>query len=215
MIGLLPASGRAARMKGIPKFLLPTITGELLIEYHVRLMKPHVDEIRICTSWRWFETVIDLDLEAVTVPIPPSTMNAAVLDLHGGDNLIGMPDTFFTGDENPYEALAADCLPVGVALWHCDQELRGKVGQVDYRDGRIWDVCDKDPHCAFPQMWGALRLNADAIGYLDPEHDHPGIDLPQILDAFPYAVTEMQGRYIDCGTVQGLREMLNSERLAE
>lgn len=215
MIGLLPASGRAVRIRGIPKFLLPTFTGELLIEYHVRLMKPHVEEIRICTSGRWFDTVIDLDLDAVTVQIPPSTMNAAVLDLRGGDNLIGMPDTFFTGDQNPYEALAAGCQPVGVALWQCDDELRGKVGQVEYREGRIWNVRDKDPQCEFPQMWGALRLAAEAMSYLDPSNAHPGIDLPKILDAFPYEVCEMQGRYIDCGTVQGLREMLNSERLAE
>jgi len=214
MIGLLPASGRAVRMKGIPKFLLPSPSGDLLLEYHVKLLRPFVDEVRICTNARWFDLVTELELDAEIVEIAPSTMNAAVLDMYGSNNLIGMPDTFFTGSENPYERLADSYQPVGVALWHCDDHLRGKVGQVDYRNDLILDVQDKDPECDYGHMWGALRLSFDAIEMLNPNDAHPGINLGSILESLPYSASEMSGRYIDCGTVDGLREMLNSGRLA-
>lgn len=215
MIGLLPASGRAVRMRGIPKFLLPTPSGKLLLEYHVQLLRPYVDEVRICTSSRWLDLVLELDLDAVVMEIPPSTMNAAVIDMKGSENIVGMPDTFFTEAQNPYKFLVEGSESVGVALWQCDQPLRGKVGQVDYREGQILSVRDKDPLCDFEHMWGALRLTNQAIDLLNLEDAHPGINLESILRSFPYFAAPISGRYIDCGTVEGLREMLNSGRLAE
>ena len=174
-------------------------------------MTPFVDEIRICTNEKWFDVVSDLIPEATVLLVRPSTMNRAVMEIHGSQNLIGMPDTFFT-DGNPYEDLASG-QSVAVALWECGAELRGKVGQVDYAPPVIRDVLDKDPECQYPLMWGALRMDWDAISYLDPEHPHPGIDLLRIVSNKPYSVHLQRGRYIDCGTPQGLKEMLNSERI--
>lgn len=214
MIGLLPASGKASRIGGIPKFLLPTISGELLIEQHIRLMRPYCDEIRVCTNSRWIELLEELLTDVTILQIEPSTMNAALLDMYGGQNLIGMPDTFFLGFENPYQALADSNLPVGIALWRCTEDLRGKVGQVDYREAIIHDIRDKDPKCDYEWMWGALRLDADPLTFLKPEDPHPGYNLKEIISRFPYHDSPISGRYIDVGTAEGLRDMLNAGRVS-
>ena len=208
MIGLLPASGRSERLGGIPKFLLPTYTGELLIQYHVRLMRPFVDEIRICTRERWFALVLESVPAIRLYRIEPSSMNAALQDMRGDENLVGMPDTFFTGS-NPYEGLAAVSESVGVAVWNCADDLRGSVGQVDFQDGRIMDVRDKDPACTYPFMWGALKLDAAAIDSLDPENPHPGYDLLNLTQSRPYGVKPQTGHYIDAGSPSGLHNMLD------
>lgn len=208
MIGLLPASGRSERLNGIPKFLLPTYTGELLIQYHVRLMRPFVDEIRICTRDRWFGLMLELVPAIRLYRLEPSSMNAALKVIAGDDNLIGMPDTFFTGS-NPYEGLAAVNESVGIAIWGCSDDLRGSVGQVDFQDGQILDVRDKDSACTYPFMWGALRLDAAAIASLDPENPHPGYDLLDLIDSRRYGVTVQTGHYIDAGNPAGLHNMLD------
>jgi hypothetical protein len=206
MIGLLPASGHASRMRGLPKFLLPTITGETLLEYHARLMHDLDIPVRVCTSQRWLPLVRDLlDGSCELVHVAPSTMNRAVIDIAEDDNIIGMPDTFFT-DGNPYAALHE---AITIGLWRCPESLRGKVGQVDYDGNSIRDIIDKNPDCDYAFMWGVLRLSRDAVTILNPEHAHPGIDLPRIITTHPYAVAVNAGDYIDVGTPTGLRDMLN------
>lgn len=208
MIGVLPASGLSQRLQGIPKFLLPTYGGELLIQYHVRLLSPHVDEVRVCTRQRWHDLVVDL-LPGVQVSlIEPSTMNIAVQAIAGDDNVIGMPDTFFTGS-NPYALLAGINEQVGVALWECPPTLRGTVGQVDVLDNRILDVRDKDIGCSYSHMWGALKLDKAAVRSLNPNHPHPGYDLMTLTRQHSYAVTMQTGRYIDVGSPRGLHDMLD------
>jgi hypothetical protein len=206
MIGLLPASGNATRMRGIPKFLLPTITGETLLEYHARLMHNLDIPVRVCTSQQWLPLVRDLmDASCDLVHIAPSTMNRAVIEMSEDDNVIGMPDTFFT-DGNPYATLTD---PITIGLWRCPEQLRGKVGQIDYDGISIRDIIDKNSTCNYPLMWGVLRLSRDAITMLNPEHAHPGIDLHSIIKEHPYTVTVNPGDYIDVGTPHGLRDMLN------
>ena len=52
-IGLLPASGSASRINGLPKFALPYSSTKSLIHYHMELMLPVVDEIRVSTRESW------------------------------------------------------------------------------------------------------------------------------------------------------------------
>ena len=52
-IGLLPASGSAKRLGGLPKFSLPVNETSSLLEYHVNLMEEVCDEIRISTRLDW------------------------------------------------------------------------------------------------------------------------------------------------------------------
>jgi hypothetical protein len=212
MIGLLPASGRAARLHGLPKFALPTLSGETLLARHVRLLDGHVDRVRVCTSPQWAGLVSDLVGNVDVWVIPPTTMNDALKRMADRDTdyLIGMPDTYFTGP-SPYGPLSELDSPIGIALWRCPARLVGRVGQVNLVDGRVAGIVDKDPHCPFEWMWGALRLNAPVIDELDSNAAHPGIDLPRLLGMFRHATARIDGDYIDCGTPAGIREMLTQE----
>ena len=212
MIGLLPASGRAERVNGIPKFAIPTISGESLLARQVRLMRPLVDQVRVCTTGDWAGLVSDL-LPCVDLRvIAPSTMNDALQLMADADTdyLIGMPDTYFTGP-SPYDFLADIDADIGVACWRCPPSLRGRVGQVSVVDGRIAGMKDKDATCDFPLMWGALRMSRAAIHDLSPLTSHPGLDLPRLLTTHSHRVVQVGGDYIDCGTPAGVRDMLNEE----
>lgn len=209
MIGLLPASGRAERLNGIPKFALPTMSGETLIGRHVRLMSEVCEQIRVCTTPRWAGLIKELVPMVDLRIIEPSTMNDAIQRMVDVDTdyLIGMPDTFFTGP-SPYGFLAEVTTDLGVACWQCPPDLRGRVGQVHLVNGRIAGMRDKDPACEFSHMWGALKFNRIAVRELNVLTAHPGVDLPRLLGLFEHTVVTVGGHYIDCGTPTGIRDML-------
>ena len=52
-IGVLPASGKASRIGGIPKFCLPISDERSLIQWHVEQMLEMCDEVRISTRSEW------------------------------------------------------------------------------------------------------------------------------------------------------------------
>ena len=210
MIGILPASGRSKRLNGIPKFAIPTISGETLIQRHVRLMRDYVDSITICTTKDWFKLVETLCPDVDLVELEPSTMSHAVKMLGVSDSIVGMPDTFYKG-ENPYKELSKINNEVGVALWNCPVELRGKVGQIDIKNNKIVKMSDKNAICDYPFLWGAMKLSKDAIDSLDPNTSHPGICLPNLIDKFSHSTCVINGQYIDCGTPEGIRDMLLSD----
>ena len=210
MIGILPASGKSERLKGIPKFAIPTMSGEVLIQKHVRLMRDYVDSIKVCTTKDWFDLIKTLCPDVDLVELEPSTMSHAVKMLGVSDSIVGMPDTFYKG-ENPYKELSKINDEVGVALWNCPVELRGKVGQIDIKNNKIINMSDKNSMCDYPFFWGAMKLSRDAVNSLDPNTSHPGICLPNLIDKFSHSTCVINGQYIDCGTPEGIRDMLLSD----
>ena len=210
MIGILPASGKSERLNGIPKFAIPTITGEILIQRHVRLMRDYVDKIKICTTKDWFKLVETLCPDTELIELEPSTMTHAVKILGDSDSIIGMPDTFYKG-ENPYKKLSEIKDDVGLALWNCPVDLRGKVGQIEINNNKVTNMSDKDASCNYPFLWGAMKLSKNAINSLDSNTSHPGICLPNLIDKFSHSVCIVDGEYIDCGTPIGIRDMLISD----
>ena len=116
-IGLLPASGSASRINGLPKFALPYSSTKSLIQYHVELMIPIVDEIRICTRESWEPLLYEMGLNKSTniQKLEPSTMNDALYRMTRDERdqkdtqfIVGMPDTVWTStDDNPYLKLSS------------------------------------------------------------------------------------------------------------
>ncbi len=62
--------------------------------------------------------------------------------------------------------------------------------------------------CDYPFLWGAMKLSRDAINSLDSNTSHPGICLPNLIDKFSHSTCVISGQYIDCGTPEGIRNML-------
>jgi len=218
MIGLIPASGKASRMGGLPKFALPCDKDNTpLLTRQVKQMSFYVDKVVVSTTNTWYELVKSFNLPKTEITIiEPSTMNDAVIkmakEFDSYNYLIGMADTYFEG-QNPYVVLSdtiQDNL-ISVACWRVDSELKGRVGQVDIVKNHIIDVKDKTPDCNYEYMWGALAFNKDILMQLDKFNAHPGIDLPSLIidNFYKHYAFKVDGQYFDVGTLPGYRNLLN------
>jgi UTP-glucose-1-phosphate uridylyltransferase len=218
-IGLLPASGKASRMNGLPKFALPCDEDNTsLIERQVQQMSFYVDRIVISTTSKWYELIKSFDLNKVDiVVIEPSTMNDALVKMseqYKADNyIVGMPDTYFKG-ENPYIKLSNSIKNnmISIACWSMHDELKGKVGQVELVKNSIIDIKEKIEDCNYSHMWGAFALNNTILNNLNRFNMHIGVDLEyliveQINNMYAF---EVDGRYFDAGTIDGYRDLLNN-----
>ena len=108
-IGILPASGRASRVGGIPKFCLPISDERSLLQWHVEQMLEVCDEVRISTRSEWVPIVQNMDMNVKLIVREPSTMSDAINFMVGEYNdtvVVGMPDTYIlNGPQNIYKEL--------------------------------------------------------------------------------------------------------------
>ena len=206
-IGLLPASGSARRLNGIPKFLLPILGGTLLSR-HIDQMLEVCDEVRVSTRKVWMPLLNSMDLpsQVKVYEIEPSTFANAIHQMSDDGRLfIGMPDTYISGD-NPYRAMMESDGDVVLAGFKCSEELLGRVGQfLTGKDGNISDLKDKEQGCTYPYMWGAMLLNTVQVdGALDtPSHQI----MNWIAEGKTVKAVNCNGTYIDAGTFDGLRKL--------
>lgn len=221
MIGLIPASGKATRFSGLPKFALPCDSeNSSILKRQTALMKEYVDEIVVSTSSKWYELVKSFNLDANIVIIEPSTMNYALLgmirDFKSDKYLIGMADTYFKG-ENPYKSLSESIInnDLSIACWKIQDSLIGKVGQLDLVNNRVLDIQDKVEWCTYPHMWGALGASRDFILNIDKFNAHIGIDMQKYLydPSYSHYAFEVDGDYFDIGNISLYRNLLNSLEL--
>lgn len=215
VIGLLPASGNAKRLGGLPKFSLPISEHKSLLENHVILMREICDEIRISTRSGWIRILENMELgDATIVEYEPSTMLDALnalVKLGGEEFVVGMPDTFYMGfDENPYKLISNTESDVALGLWTCDESLRGKVGQVQVDpEGLVISVIDKNPSCDFPDMWGAFKFNYR--NNLDLSLENPSLQFQKWIDEGEIIKSSNnQGRYIDAGSFSGVKALYSA-----
>jgi hypothetical protein len=213
-VGILPASGSASRLNGLPKFILPVADGRSLLQWHVDLMSRACRHVTVSTRNRWTALVRDLSLNAYITEREPSTMADAVLKMTMGESdaiVIGMPDIYIHNSlSNFYEDLLTSDGDIVLATWdYAPQNMRGKIGQVLADDkGNVLSVVDKDPDCDYPEMWGALLFRNESIKKIDPEG---GSVLNKVNDWIAEGVSvkrvKMSGEYIDAGTVEGLVQL--------
>ena len=217
MIGLIPASGKATRIGGLPKFALPSDKENTsILEKHVNLMLPYCDKIVVSTTSQWENLVKMFNLDIDVVIIEPSTMNDSLIKMSekyfSMEYLIGMADTYFYG-ENPYHRLWASSksFAVNFACWKIESELKGRVGQVCISSNTVVDMKDKAKDCNYSHMWGALSLSISAIKALNKDNAHPGIDLEHLIheDYISNVAHIIDGEYFDVGTLSGYRNLIN------
>lgn len=216
-IGVLPASGSASRLNGLPKFILPISDNHSLLQWHVDLMSRACSSVTVLTRKKWRPLVDDLALNARIIDKEPSTMGDAVLTAVNktiNDVVIGMPDVYIHNSTNNfYQDILSGTGDVVLATWdYAPQNMRGKVGQVLADDeGRVLSVVDKDPDCDYPEMWGALLFRHQVVSMIDPRG---GSVLNKVNSwiAGGISVTrvKMSGEYIDAGTIDGLARLYTS-----
>ena len=207
-IVLIPASGSAVRMRGLPKFLLPSGIEELsLLELHVKHVRDYADEVLIAVNPIFFQIVENANLNllgARIVPLETRTMTETVLKLAsislGSRFTVIMPDTVFESNESyRFDDLNSD---LDLSLWKIRRDQYGKLGQVSVAsDGRVLDCVDKNPECRYEFSWGAMTFNRKFLECLDIEFPHIGYGIVPALKAqLDVNSVVLPGRYWDCGT---------------
>lgn len=213
-IGILPASGRASRVGGIPKFCLPISDERSLLQWHVEQMLEVCDEVRVSTRSEWVPIVQNMDMNIKLIVREPSTMSDAINFMVGDYNdtvVVGMPDTYiFNGPQNIYKELFiktnADLV---LGAWECSDELKGRVGQIKINlSGDVVESKDKVSDCDFSDMWGTMLFRKNMIRYIDTKLDHPGKQIQEWINGrFHITAVKPGGRYMDIGTLKGLKQL--------
>jgi hypothetical protein len=218
VIGLLPASGSASRLGGIPKFCLPLNDTQNILQWHVEQMLKVCDIVKISTRSSWLPIVNQMDLPptAVVYEIEPSTMSDALVKMMVNPNskyIIGMPDTYMPGSDGEfYKQLAESDANVTLAAFNCHEDLMGRVGQIKFDEfNNVIDALDKTAGCDYNYMWGAMSLQNV---YVNEELPNPGV---QIMDwaneGKDVKAVIAKGKYLDIGTVNGLKMLYREEIL--
>jgi hypothetical protein len=198
-IGVLPASGKASRIGGIPKFCLPISDERSLLQWHVEQMLEVCDEVRVATRPEWVPIVQNMDMNVKLIVREPSTMSDAIKFMIGEYNdtvVVGMPDTYILN------------APGNIYKEMMKEELKGRVGQVKISNGKVIASEDKVDNCDYPDMWGTMLFRKNMIRYLDPKLDHPGKQLKEwISESANIMAVRPGGKYMDIGTLRGLRNL--------
>lgn len=212
-IGVLPASGKASRIGGIPKFCLPISDERSLLQWHVEQMLEVCDEVRISTRSEWVPIIQNMDMNVKIMVREPSTMSDAVKYMVGDYNdtvLVGMPDTFIlNAPGNIYKPMFKETnADLVLGAWECRDELKGRVGQILISENKVLQSEDKVEDCDYLDMWGTMLFQKNMIRYIDPKLDHPGKQLKEwISKGVNIKAVRPGGQYMDIGTLRGLKQL--------
>lgn len=207
-IGIIPAAGKATRIHGLPKFLLPVPGGYLLERMAARMGVPCViganpDNAALLNACKPPNaTVYEVNSRAM-----PETILAArpyVGDVHV---VVGMPDTYWT-DEAVFQRLStwltrgAIC---AVAVFYVSPEAGSRLGvcrtQYDGNALVLNGIQDKQPQIAHQWAWGAVAWRPAFWRYILPDDAHLGIALQRAVAAGEtIPLYPADGPYYDNGT---------------
>ena len=218
VIGILPAAGKATRIGGLPKYLLPVPEGNLLALHCQHMTAAGASPVHIGAGYH--NTGIMYQYAPTNTRVYSTNSNtmsqtvlAARLLAAKSKVLFGMPDTYWTAP-NVYEQLRAalDSADVAVAVWRIRSDQRGQLGQVGFDDDRfVRQVVDKDPTCRYEWAWGALAWKPKFWEYIKPDMPHVGYALqPAIDDGLTTHAICIDGEYHDCGSLIGYARLCGS-----
>jgi hypothetical protein len=221
---IIPASGKAVRLGGLPKFLLPLPVAApkgapargftTLLDLHIAYGREFAELVIIATRPENVELIrpylvpghvelMALETETMAETVIRST-KACAFD----ETLVLMPDTYFTNGFAPAKMSLLPGEHLSVAAWKVSPGQIGSVGQIGLlsENGRhfIQSHQDKDPTSELPWVWGAMNLSKTARDLLEPENPHIGYVITRLLadnaSATSLGARIFEGDYVDCGT---------------
>lgn len=233
MIGLLPCAGKAERIHGLPKYLLP-VPGGYLLDWHVQSMKKaKCREVRLESNKDNLKLLHQFAPDAVVwVAEHDDTMAQTVLsayedmkvsDCEDETVIFGMPDTYWTDRNgqsvNIYDLFVRFHSPADVVMMCCqvrhNQWKQGGMVTIDPHkpNGNVVKITDKPEQTETPWIWGALMWRPSFLSYLHPEDPHIGYGVQRAVEAGLYVHAIMPGDYDDtefwdCGTPERYFEMI-------
>lgn len=212
-VGILPASGLATRMSGLPKFMLPYDVGPVsIIQHHVMMMACHVDRVVVTTRSEWFswleQNLVEpkIEIQVIESNSLTETILRGVKGLDLEELVVGLPDVAIVG-ENPY-GLTLDHASgplVTLGAFKTAEVDRGKFGSLQLLpSGIVGNYADKDPQLEWGFHWGTLLIQREALGMISSKWPTIGELVGEMLRKnLPVAYELLNSLYFDCGTVEG------------
>jgi NDP-sugar pyrophosphorylase family protein len=222
---LIPAAGSATRMRGLPKFLLPTQDNNTsLLERHLNFLGELFDEILIGINPDFshlLKSVVDESLTIRIFELRTLTMMETVAKLSeksvSESFFLIMPDTYFSNYKEILEFLNSDDQnDANLFCWKLQPFQKGKLGQVSIDENdSITDIKDKNLECTYEYFWGAACFSKENLKTVDDSETHVGFMYEKLLARkVEIGAIKVQGLYYDCGTqgeyIQMLRDLGDS-----
>ena len=226
-VTIIPASGKATRIGGLPKFLLPMPPEEgiavpergffSLLDFHIGYGL-EFSELILLASRPENATLLEpylqpgrVELLSMATDTMTETVMRATATCPCDETLVLMPDTFFESEFSPSTMKLNSDEILSVGAWGVSPSQVGSVGQIGLvADGvghRVVSHEDKSENSKLPWVWGAMNLGRTAIARLDRDFPHIGYVLTEVLqDAesrLKIGARTFTGQYIDCGTPAG------------
>lgn len=208
---LIPAAGSATRMRGLPKFLLPThASNTSLLERHLNFLGGLFDEILIGINPDFshlLKSVVDESLKLKIVEMRTQTMMETVVKLCeksiSESFFLIMPDTFFSNYKAILEFLNnKNHNDANLLCWELQPFQKGKLGQVLINENNlITDIKDKNLECTYEYFWGAASFSRENLRMVNDSEAHVGFMYEKLLAGnIEVGAIKIQGSYYDCGT---------------
>lgn len=214
IIGLIPCGGKAERLAGIPKYLLPVGNTYLLAEV--------VRKLHAVKGCDWVYIGSGLHNQRLVDEYAPDksrvyradsrTMCEGVLEAkqYTADYpvIMCMGDTHWQ-DETVLGKLA-DELSAGtdivIGAWFTRPDQRNKLGMLDFsNDYKLRSVDDKPDKTALTHAWGAVAWSPIFYQHIKPTDKHLGLALNRAVEAgLTVKVVVSDGEYHDLGCMDSL-----------
>lgn len=215
---ILPAAGKASRMRGLPKFLLPCTNEYLtLIERHINFLIDSVENIWIPTSPQYvnlLSSLIEENKKINIVPVSSNTMSETVkvtmTNINKNKYTLIMPDTYFSDDKTYEKIISADTNHVAnLICWKTRPSQEGKLGEVSFsNNGKLEAIIDKPVKQVYQHSWGAVTFTSDLYNFIDPQEPHIGYAIESAAQQNIINCIEVKGDYYDCGTPDEYIELI-------
>lgn len=219
VIGLIPCSGTASRMSGIPKFLLPCKEGNL-IDNSINIFKSNnIDDIYVSISTENEHFIKNRDHIKYIVK-NTNTMSETVknlIEIKAKKYILIMPDTYFINDINKdfneitKMHMMLNDFDIVVILWKIKEYQYGKLGQVEVNNAKVIDVMDKNLNCKYQYSWGIIGWTNKVNHLIDEKTPHIGYILNEALKNnidIGYIISDTE--YFDCGTPDEYFKMIKN-----
>ena len=218
MIGIIPVAGNATRMNNILKFLLPIPKeNKSLISWHIDNQLKFCEKIVIATKpenailFKYLSKNPQICIYVVETETMSETVLRVMDSFPSEEYLLGMPDTYCTG-ENPYEIICnSETFDMSIALWNIQNEQIGQLGQVAIdKNNLVVDLVDKDSQCKYPFSWGVLKFKKNIKKFIKVNDLNIGFAImPLINDGLIAKGFIINGKYFDCGTIEEYQRLFS------
>ena len=218
MLHIIPAAGKATRIGGIPKFLLPIEDKKFLLDFHVRNISIKKQKLRkvVAVSKEFYETINRFNFDIEVLIVNTNTMNETVLEVINSfpeeeDYLLTMPDTFFWDNNIADEMFHKfkNNVDGTLGIWEILESQKGKLGQCKLENDFVTSIKDKDKTCNYEHSWGAIMWNKSLNKFINKEDPHIGYMAQKSIESnFLLNFHKGQKKYYDCGTFQTYKELI-------